>query len=328
MSAKQENGTGDGAAAEASPVDMPNQVSIVPDSKDAPKRGALVVPPKSTDMGPERSDLPGTPIVRPQMARTTHTKMVLKNRRFDDLNANKATFVDCDFSYCVFERAYLRSGTFRNCNFVGCQFYDSNLRGASFYSCDFRFATFHRTLLEPKEILANLPLEPNLRRDSLQNLRSNAVEIGDYKSQRLYVLSEIEARADHLTRAFSGSESYYREKYGTVLDKLRAGVELGTLRLGGAIWGHGEKPLLIAVSATVLILAMTLFNFWSVIPRVGWEETGSGLQILRYSIDQFLDAQPNPNFRGFLIVDYCLIAMRYLYIGLFISVLLKWLSHR
>ena len=63
---------------------------------------------------------------------------------------------------------------------MGCRFADSNLRGASFHVCDFKYATFQRTLLEP-----------NLRRDSLQNLRANAAEIGDYASQRLIVLAEV-----------------------------------------------------------------------------------------------------------------------------------------
>lgn len=272
--------------------------------------------------------LPGAPIQRPKFSCSTNSRLSLVNLRFSDLNAHNTTFVDCDFSYSIFERAYFRSGKFENCTFIGCRFYDSNLRGASFYNCDLRYATFHRTLIEPKEIIAVLPLEPNLRRDSLQNLRANAVEIGDYKSQRLYVIYEIKARVDHLSKALHGSESYYREKYGTVVQKAKAGLELAGLKLSGIVWGNGERPLRMIASAAALILVLTAMNFWAVIPNVGWSETGGGLEILRYSVDRFLDAQPNAKFRGFVTVDYALIVMRYVYIGLFISVLFKWLSHR
>lgn len=277
-----------------------------------------------------RSDAPtlGKPIARVPLSRATHSWLDLKNRRFDDLNANQAIFVDCDFSYSVFERAYLRGAKFENCRFVGCRFMDSNLRGASFHICDFKYATFQRTLIDPTEMLAVLPLEPNLRRDSLQNLRANAAEIGDYASQRLFVLAEIEAHRDHLTRALKGSEDYYRRKYSSVLDKLRAFTALTRLRIGGAIWGHGERPFRMLVSATVLLVALTLVNFLAVLPRVSWADTHSGFEILRYSVDMLLDANPQAQFKGFFLVDYALIAMRYIYIGLFISVLSKSMSHR
>ncbi|WP_294338915.1 pentapeptide repeat-containing protein [uncultured Sphingomonas sp.] len=277
-----------------------------------------------------RSDAPtlGEPIARVRLSQATHSRLVLKNRRFDDLNANQAIFVDCDFSYSVFERAYFRGVKFENCRFVGCRFTDSNLRGVSFHICDFKYATFQRTLIETKEMLAVLPLEPNLRRDSLQNLRANAAEIGDYASQRLFVLAEVEAHRDHLTRALRGSEDYYRRKYPGVLDKLGAFTALTRLRIGGAIWGHGERPFRMLVSATVLLVALTLVNFLAVLPRVIWADTHSGTEVLRYSIDMLLDANPQAKFRGFLLVDYALIAMRYVYIGLFISVLSKSMSHR
>ncbi len=270
----------------------------------------------------------GKPIARASLSRQRHERLDLRNRRFDDLNANKGTFIDCDFSYSIFNRAYVRAATFEGCRFVGCRFYDSNLRGASFHVCDFKYTIFQHTLLEPKEMLAVLPLEPNLRRDALQNLRANAVEVGDYGSQRLFVLAEVDAATDHLTRVLKGAEDYYRRKYPSFIDKLRAAAALARLKVEGWIWGHGERPLKILVSAAVLVLALTLINLWSVVPRVGWDATRAGSEVLRYSIDLLLDAVPQARFKGFAFVDYALIMMRYVYIGLFISVLFKRISHR
>ena len=296
-----------------------------PTAPEEPAQAVRVAAPVGSGEAPAQL---GQPIVRVPLSHATHQRLNLTNRRFEDLNANQATFRDCDFSYSVFERAYLRGATFENCRFVGCRFVDSNLRGTHLHVCEFKYASFQRTLLEPKEILAVLLQEPNLRRDSLQNLRANAVEIGDYASQRLFVLAEVEANRDHLTRALKGSEDYYRRKYPGALDKLRALAALARLRIGGMVWGHGERPLRMLGSATVLVAALTLLNLWAVLPRVGWEPTKSGAEVLRYSLDMLLDTGPQARFRGFLLVDYALVAMRFLYIGRFISVLSKSMSHR
>ncbi len=279
--------------------------------------------------GPSAIELtPGKPIDRVHLSHHTHVRLNLRNRCFEELNANKAVFISCDFSYSIFHRAYFHAAKFENCIFTGCRFYDSNLRGASFYGCDLKYATFHRTMVEPREIIATLPLEPNLRRDSLQNLRANAAETGDYGCQRIYVLEEIRATEDHLRRALRGTESYYQQKYGTFLEKARAGLTLLGLRLGGWVWGHGERPLRILGSAIILIIILSMINLWAVVPRVGWQETDSGWEVLRYSVDTVLDFQPQQRFGGFLAVDYALVAMRYIYVGLFISVLFKSISHR
>lgn len=270
----------------------------------------------------------GVPIVRVPVSQHSYEKLDLRHRRFDDMNAYKAQFIDCDFSYSVFERAYFRSAKFRNCKFVGCRFYDSNLRGASFSASNFKYATFHRTLLDPIEMIAVLPQEPNLRRDILQNLRANAAEIGDFSSQRDFVLAEIGAASDHERRALKGKEDYYRVKYYGFVPKARAALSYFGLMFSGLLWGHGERPLRLIGSAVFFIAVLSFLNLWAVIPRVGWAETGAGLKVIGYCFDQFWDAGPDIRFRGFLLVDYLLIAMRYVYIGLFISVMFKSISHR
>ena len=272
--------------------------------------------------------IPGRLIERVVLSRNRYEKLDLRNRRFDDMNANKSEFVDCDFSYSVFERAYFRSAKFDNCKFIGCRFYDSNLRGASFPGSDLKYAVFYRTLLETREMIAILPQEPNLKRDALQNLRANAGEIGNFSSQREFVLAEIEATMDHELRSLKGTEDYYRRKYQGFLPKAQAALKYLGLRFSGFLWGHGERPLRLLMSGALFIVCFSFINFWAVLPRVGWDATGSGLKVLRYCFDRFWDAGPDVTFKGYLLVDYTLIGLRYLYIGLFISVLFKSISHR
>ena len=213
---------------------------------------------------------------RPTISRAKVVKVDWRNRRFMDLNALNAEFENCDFRYSNFERAYFRDAKFSNCRFDGARFTDCNLKRATFYGCDLKFVQFQRCLLDLDEVIASLPAEPNIRREALQNLRANAVEIGDYGSQSRLVLQEVEATKLHYRYALRGFDSYYKKKYSGISSKLRAGAKLVGLHVSGLIWGHGEKPGKLIVSCFVLLCVLALANFWSVMPRVGWGESGAG----------------------------------------------------
>ncbi|WP_026607033.1 pentapeptide repeat-containing protein [Methylocapsa acidiphila] len=251
-----------------------------------------------------------------------------KNSDFKDFNALGAEFENCDFSYSNFERAYFRDAKFTNCRFIGARFMDCNLKGANFYKCDLKFARFQRCLIDVRELMAALPSEPNIRREALQNLKANAVEVGDYASQSLLVLQEIEATKRHYKYAITGFDTYYLNKYSTFISKFEASIKLIWLEIGGLIWGHGEKPWRLLISCFMLLSIYSLVNFWSVMPRVGWGESLQGLREFEYIIRLFLDMSPDKNFSGYIIVDYLVVVMRFVYIGLFISVLYKSISHR
>ena len=271
---------------------------------------------------------PSNMIKRQAFSGQKYSGIDFRNQHFVDLNAHKAEFSSCDFSYSIFERGYFRGSKFEGCNFTGARFYDSHLIGATYNQCDLSYAKFHRTLLEPLEIIATLPSQPNLRRDVLQNLRINSVETGDYDAQRSFVLEEILAKEDHYSRAFRGTDNYYRQKYNTVIDRALSGLQWLSLRFSGFLWGHGERPFKILASASLFLLGLTLLNFWHVLGHMYFKDTGWGIQILRYCFEVFLDISPNKKFHGFLFVNYLLVIMRYIYIGLFISVLFKRVCHR
>jgi hypothetical protein len=251
-----------------------------------------------------------------------------KNRAFINLNALGTQFEDCDFRYSVFDNAYFRDAKFTNCRFTGARFTNCNFKSANFYKCDLKFVLFQRCHLELDDLIASLPAEPNIRKEALQNLRANATEIGDYASQSSLVLQEIEATKRHYSYALRGYDSYYRNKYPGPLSKLKAAARLAWLYIGGAIWGHGEKPSRLLISSIVLLCLLTLINFWNVMPKVGWIESNAGLRPLEYVVQLFLDMNPEAKFRGYLMVDYLIVVMRYVYIGLFVAVLYKSISHR
>lgn len=227
------------------------------------------------------------PIRRISVSEQTLARADLRHRQIDDLNARAAKFTDCDFSYSIFTRAYFRDAQFKNCQFTGCQFYDCNLKNIHFYTCDLRFIRFFRCQLDADEIVAALPFEPNIRREALQNLRANAASVGDFSSQRLLILQEIEANKDHHRRALRGVDTYYREKYSSTISKIQAGWRLFWLRISGLVWGHGERPGRILFSGATILLLLTLINFWGVMPRVAWAQTLGGVHILEYTLSLF-----------------------------------------
>lgn len=182
--------------------------------------------------------------------------------------------------------------------------------------------------MDVRELVASLPSEPNIRREGLQNLKANAIEVGDIGSISLLVLQEIEATKRHYSYALSGFDTYYQRKYPTFISKFRAGAQLWWLRLEGLIWGHGERPWRLLFSCLLILSGLSLVNFWSVMPQIGWNESHGGLDIAKYVVRLFLDLPPDQRFVGFEAVDYVLVIMRYIYIGLFISVFYKSISHR
>ena len=292
------------------------------DENNTTARATNVVPldPKSVPAVP---DIPRITLSHKRVGRADW-----RNKSFADLNALGAEFEDCDFRYSIFQRGYFRDLKFTNCRFDGAKFNDCNFKRATFYACDLKFVQFQRCLLDLDEVIASLPAEPNIRREVLQNLRANAVEVGDYASQARLVLEEVAAAKRHYSYALWGYDSYYKRKYLGVFPKIRAGAKLAGLNTSGLIWGHGEKAGRLIISCFVLLGVLAFINFWNVMPRVGWKESGAGWNVFEYVVQLFLDMSIDPKFRGFAVIDYAAVVMRYVYIGLFISILYKSISHR
>lgn len=251
-----------------------------------------------------------------------------RHRRFVDTNGKGKTYDGFDFSYSLFERAYFKSATFKNCKFVGARFLECNFRSARFLTCDLSYVDFSRTFIEASEVVASLPQAPNQRRDALQNLRANAVAIGDREALGMLTLQEVAATIEHNRRALLGWDSYYREKYSSPWKRLAAAGQLLRYTLSGIVWGYGEKPWNIVLSLGGLLLILTFVNFWAVLPDHPWAATDYGLEILKYVWELFLNLSPNKAFQGFLWVDYTIALARYVYVGVFVSILFKSISRR
>lgn len=278
---------------------------------------------------PQQLTVPDIPkLKRPSFARSNVEGKDFRNRFFQDVNALDAKFAHCDFSYSVFYRAYFRNAIFEKCKFVGCIFVDSHLRGIRVYATDLRFSKFQRTQVDVDEIVSNLSSEPNIRREALQNLLANSREVGDFESQRKLILQEIKATRDHHWRAFTGADKYHKQKYASLGAKATALWNWLTINVSGWIWGNGESARNIIVSAAIILLLLSAVNTGVVLPRTGGGYLTEAFGTLKYTVSLFLDLPTDAHFRGLQSVDYIVALLRYVYVGLYVSVLFRIISRR
>ena len=267
-------------------------------------------------------------VQRQQLSHREFTLQDFRNGEFYEANFKGSTFDQCDFSYSIFDRAYFNMAQFNMCNFTGCRFVECNLERSRMTLCELRFARFERSLLEPNEILSNAPESANLKRELLRSLQANAVEIGAYKSQRQFALAEIAATKHHYWSAVFGGDEYYEKKFPTLPKKIAPALGWVWLSLLDLVWGNGEKPGNMFFSLLAILTFLSAVNAFPVAGALGWSESWFGFRSVGYVFTTFLSITANPEYRGFWLIDYLTAALRYLYIGLFISVVYRASVHR
>jgi hypothetical protein len=251
---------------------------------------------------------------------------------FTDVNGKDATFERYDFSYCIFIRAYFHNTTFVKCKFVGAHFIDCNFRNAQLRDCDFSYSNFNGTRVPTKQILRNLPSWPNVRRELLQILRRNAASVGDYGSEREFVLREIDSAKEHYRKAWKREDSYYNQKYRSNLRWLEAGLHLMALQIDGVVWGHGERLWRTIASLTVFLVALSFIL--AIAGSPGADETTLSdfwdhlLVSLTYHVNLFLGIPDETGVKGMLFIDWLIVITRYLILGVLVAALYRRLSHR
>jgi len=249
-----------------------------------------------------------------------------------DVSGKGGVFEGADFSYAVLTRAYFHKARFVRCKFVGTRFVDCNFRTAEIIDCDFNYADFLGTRIDTAEILRNMPGEPNVRRELLQILRKNALSMGDVRSARAFVLSEIDAKKEHLRRAWKGDGKYYSNKYDTLGKKAKVGFQRIALQLDSFLWGHGERLWKMIFSVSALLIGSAAISTFSASlpladPALSFMATQFGRSFVYY-FNLFLDVPGEPLNPKIILLDWVIVVARYVAFGVLISGLFRWLSHR
>lgn len=255
-----------------------------------------------------------------------------RHYEMDYVSAKGATFEDFDFSYSVMTDCYFHNARFINCKFTGARFFRCNFREAKFEGCDFRYIDANETKISADEVIANLPDYPNIAREILQVMRRNANSLGDVRDARRMVMCELDQRKEHLRRAIRGQGAYYKKKYGSLGAKLRLIAELSLLKLDSFAWGHGERIWKMIVPILLLICASSAIHTY-----IGWkgnsgtspdQTLSSFIGGVRYYSSIFLSVDVAPASQRILWIEWIIAVVRLIALGMLISSLFRWLSHR
>jgi hypothetical protein len=198
--------------------------------------------------------------------------------------------------------------------------------------CDFRYAQFSQTLIDEKELIANAPSQPNIRREFMMAARINAASIGDLRAIRQIIREELLAERQFHLEAWKGKDTWYKEKYPKFSQKFFHGLKSMALTFDWHLWGHGEYPFKFIISLVIMNLVFGLL-VW--IFGIGIDAT-QPLALITHQVWRavvvasfiFLDipipiSEEVPEFLCFLIV-----VARYVFLGLFTSMIFRLLSHR
>ena len=182
------------------------------------------------------------------------------NKLFERLVALDIEFKNVNFSYCIFDAAYIRNCSFQECNFTGCRFLNCNLMGSSFSGCKFEYATFDKTQIDNDILKNGCPGPDNLKLKFARSLRLNYQQIGDSKSANKAI--ELQATKEHLYKAWKSKESYYRKKYKG-LDRLKMFGEWLEFKALDLIWGNGESAFKLCRAVIVILCTIALYHIFN-----------------------------------------------------------------
>src|SRR6266542_4349133 len=255
---------------------------------------------------------------------------------FEDFGARQVQFNNCNFSYSVFNRAYFYGAAFDNCKFIGARFIDCNFRSARFIRCDFSYSSFRGTTIPSKELMCNVPERPNVRRELMQALRANAISLANDEDAKIFIRKEMKAEELHNQKAREAAEDYYAPKYGWSSNRwnwIRVRIEYIWLWIQRFGWGYGEYPWRLLRSIALLLLALAIL----LAMKTGQAATGF-IETLLHSIKRILSvflaipltSQQDRIDEGFVV--WLLLSltavMRYVALGLFVTMLFRRLSKR
>lgn len=195
------------------------------------------------------------------------TGTALQTCHFLRVGAKNASFKRSSLTQCLFEDAYLRNATFTDVHLTGSTFRNCNLEKANFQGCDLRYCTFQATHLDRDEVIGNLPVEPNLKRDLTRNLRKNFESIGDKESADIFLDIEIEAHEQELLGIFRRKTAYYRSHYSS-MDQVFAGLKYLSSKFSGLVWGYGHRVHRLVGSYLILTFIFALITYFCQMPFV------------------------------------------------------------
>jgi hypothetical protein len=256
-------------------------------------------------------------------------ELYLKHHFFKDTGAKKFIFKNVDFSFSVFDNAYFHQCQFEDCSFIGAKFNGCNLRNSIFTNCKFEYSVFSGTEVPYRELLANLSSWPNANREWLRRLRINFESTGNIEAVKACVREEMTASREHLKKAREAKEGYYAKSYKGFWKQIPVRWESFRVFLDWHLWGHGEYPFKLFITVLAILLVASVYV---VVDHFTLNDAPSLRDVSYAFLTAFRDVGytfvglPQGSIAEWLAATLSLI--RYIALGLFISVLYKNIARR
>ena len=242
----------------------------------------------------------------------------LSKKQLDRIYAVDQDFINVSFAQSILTSCYFRKCRFVDCDFTGATMINCNFKGASFDGCTFKYTSWEKTLLEDAFLDVCLPSEENLARDLVRSLRVNFAHVGNYEAVNRAASIEVGLTGRHLRNAAFSKQSYYRAKYKGWNRVFQVGAYVKWRALD-LLWGNGENPCRVMASACVVIGLIAAWRLYSE-PEPGFADA------VLTALAHFFGVEHQPPVS--LGVSISLTAVRFVLLGLFMTIVIKRLSRR
>mgnify|MGYP006950755657 FL=1 len=127
-------------------------------------------------------------------------------------------------------------------------------------------------------------------------------------------------------------ESYYKKKYSGFRRRSGVFIQRIGLWLDGFLWGHGEKLWNLPISALIILAVFSLISSAAWATSISDPSVSQVMIMFKsymiYYVSLFLDAPYKESLTHIVVIDWTVVIFRYVSLGILVSGLFRWLSHR
>jgi len=252
--------------------------------------------------GKDCLDLRGIRIEQTQLDGAQITGVNLRWSTIRDVGFKGTRLLDCNLSQTTLSECYFRGTVFRNCDIVNGKFQKSEFSNAHIDECRLDFCSFSECEITLKTIRFRSDTHPRVLSRICRNLKLNAMSMGhfDDAGELTYMEKTHERHVLHDQAFGARASGAAPEPLGVRLGAARRWLSSMFLKL---LWGYGERPLRLLVSAAAAIVAFGVVQY--ALDGVPGETLGahlyfSGITFMTIGYGDLVPVAPLPRFLAVL----------------------------
>lgn len=259
----------------------------------------------------------------------TYSHCTFANISFKDVVLRRCEFLNCAFLDC-----YFRHTEFVNSYFTACKFEDCTFASPELIDSTFVFLEFRGCHIPFEDFEDALPVDPGYRMNLANELAREAETAGASKDARQYRLLAEAAKERHLWNLAWASGGVYYEKPRPSLTRVKHGLSWAGRKFNRALWGYGERGLVLARSFFVVGAVLFPLAFWH-FAKEDLAYNGKALNLFDYELFSFDNLFGASGLSQVVATGDTVrwiatgeLFTGFVFIGLFISLIFNWIRRR